>query len=73
MESIKVSAEELIKWYKWFCAWNEYMEHFHVKRMKKFGHRLDEEEDGISENEEPKEDSEKEEKIEEEGISKEVK
>ena len=41
--------------------------------MKKFGHRLDEEEDGISENEEPKEDSEKEEKIEEEGISKEVK
>ena len=73
MESIKVSAGELIKWYKCFCAWNEYMEHFHVKWMKKFGHRLDEEEDGSGENEEPKEDSEKEEETEEEGISKEGK
>ena len=54
MESIKVSAGELIKCYKCFCAWNEYMEHFHVKWMKKFGHRLDEEEDGSGENEESK-------------------
>ena len=49
------------------------MDDCHVKSMNNFVHHVDEEEDGISENEEPKEDSEKEEKIEEEGISKEVK
>ena len=61
MESIKVSAGELIKWYKCFCAWNEYMEHFHVKWMKKFGHHVDEEKDISSEDEESEEYSEEEE------------
>ena len=73
MESRIVSAESLIEWNKWFSAWNQYVDDCHVKSMNNFVHHVDEEEDGISENEEPKEDSEKEEKIEEEGISKEVK
>ena len=57
MESRTVISEALIKWNKPFCSWNEYMENFHIKWMKKFGHNLDEEEIGSSENEEPEEDS----------------
>ena len=61
MESRKVSSEALIEWKKWFSAWNNYMDDFHVKWMKHFFHHVDEEEDGISEDGESEEDSEVEE------------
>ena len=46
------------KWNKCFSAWNQYVDYFHEKWMKKFGHNVDEEEDGSSEYEESEEDSE---------------
>ena len=49
MESRTVSAETLIKRNKWFSAWNQYVYYCHVKWMRKFGHNVDEEEDGSSE------------------------
>ena len=60
MESITVSVEALIKWNKWFSAKNQYVDDWHVKWMKKFGHHLDEEEDRSREHEEPEEDYEEE-------------
>ena len=51
MESRTVSAEALIEWKKWFSAWNQYVDDCHVKWIKKFGYHVDEEEDGISEDE----------------------
>ena len=50
MESRTVSAEALIEWNKWFIAYNQYMDDYHVKRMKKYGHHVYEE-DGSSEDE----------------------
>ena len=61
MESRTVSAEALIKWNKQFSARNQYLDGFCVKRMKKFGHHVDEGEYGSSEDEESEEDSEEEE------------
>ena len=46
-----MNAEAFIEWNKWLCAQNEYKEDFHVKRMKKYGHGVEEEEDGSSEDE----------------------
>ena len=43
MESRTVSAEALIDCNKWFSARNQYVDYFHVKCMKKFGHHVDEE------------------------------
>ena len=48
MELRTVSAQALIEWNKWFSAWNQYMDDFHVKWMKKFGHNVYKEEDGSS-------------------------
>ena len=61
MKSRTVSAEVLIKWNKWFSACNQYVNDFHVKWMKKFGHHVDEEEDESSADEYEEEDSEQEE------------
>ena len=55
MESRIVSAESLIEWNKWFSAWNQYVDNCHVKQMKKFGHHVDVEEDGSSQDEESEE------------------
>ena len=52
MESRTVSAEALIHCKKWFSARNQYVYYFHVKLMKKFGHHVDEEQDGSNEDEE---------------------
>ena len=46
-----MSAEALIEWNKWFSARNQYVDDYHVKWMKKFGHHVDEEEGGSSEDE----------------------
>ena len=43
-----MSAEALIEWKMFFCAWNEYMEDCHIKLMMKYCRDLDEEEDGGS-------------------------
>ena len=56
-----MSAEALIKWKQLFSARNWYVDYFHVKWMKKFGHHVDEEKDISSEDEESEEYSEEEE------------
>ena len=60
-----MSVETLIEWNKWFFDRDDYMKDFHVKCMKRFGHHVDEEEDGSSKDEESEENSEEEEEIEE--------
>ena len=52
MESRTMSTEALIPWNKWFSAQNQYVDDFRVKWIKRFGHRVDKEEDGSSEDEE---------------------
>ena len=66
MESITVSEEALIQWNKWFSARNQYVDDCHVKAMNNFGRNMDEEEYGISEDEESEEDSKEEEGIKQE-------
>ena len=66
MESRRVIAEALIQWNKWFSARNQYVDDCHVKWMNTFGRNMDEEEDGISEDEESEEDSEEKEESEQE-------
>ena len=60
MELRTVSAQALIEWNKWFSAWNNYVDYSHIKLMKNFCHRVDEEQDGSSEDEETEEQSEEE-------------
>ena len=52
MESRTAIAEALINCNKWFSASNQYIDDFHVKQIRKFGHHVDEEEYGSSEDEE---------------------
>ena len=66
MQSRTVSAEALKERKKWFSDWNQYVDYCHIKQVKQFGHHLDEEEDGIIEDEESKEDYEEEEEIKQE-------
>ena len=51
MGSIAVSAEAIIEWNKWISVRKQYVDDCHVKWMNKFGHHVDEEGYGISEDE----------------------
>ena len=55
---------------KWFSVQNQYVDDCHVKWTKKFGHNVDEYEDGSSEDRQPEEYSEEEEESEQEEESK---
>ena len=48
MESRTLSWEALIKRNNWFSDRNQYVDDYHLKWMKKFGHHVYEEEDGSS-------------------------
>ena len=52
MEPITLTVEALIDWNKWFSDRNQYLDDWHVKWMKNFGHHVDEEQYEISEDEE---------------------